>query len=318
DLQKVLSQYVGWGGLPQAFDDKNSSWSSEYLELKNLLDEDEYKSAMESTLTAFYTPPVVIRTMYKALEQMGMKTANILEPACGTGNFIGMLPVTLNECKLYGVELDKISGKIAQQLYQKSSIAVQGFENTALPDSFFDGCIGNVPFGDFKLLDKKYDKHNFLIHDYFFAKAIDKVRPGGVIAFITSKGTLDKESPTVRKYIAQRADLLGAIRLPDNTFKANAGTKVTSDIIFLQKRDSITDLEPEWVHLDTNEDGIKMNKYFIDHPEMICGNMVMESTQFGMDSACKANEDTTLEEQLNKAIQNIHAEIKEYEFDDIE
>ena len=315
--QKVLSQYVGWGGLPQAFDDKNSSWSSEYLELKNLLDEDEYKSAMESTLTAFYTPPVVIRTMYKALEQMGMKTANILEPACGTGNFIGMLPDTLNECKLYGVELDKISGKIAQQLYQKSSIAVQGFENTVLPDSFFDGCIGNVPFGDFKLLDKKYDKNNFLIHDYFFAKAIDKVRPGGVIAFITSKGTLDKESPAVRKYIAQRADLLGAIRLPDNTFKANAGTKVTSDIIFLQKRDSITDLEPEWVHLDTNEDGIKMNKYFIDYPEMICGNMVMESTQFGMDSACKANEDTTLEEQLNKAIQNIHAEIKEYEFDDI-
>ncbi len=315
--QKVLSQYVGWGGLPQAFDDKNSSWSSEYLELKNLLDEDEYKSAMESTLTAFYTPPVVIRTMYKALEQMGMKTANILEPACGTGNFIGMLPVTLNECKLYGVELDKISGKIAQQLYQKSSIAVQGFENTVLPDSFFDGCIGNVPFGDFKLLDKKYDKNNFLIHDYFFAKAIDKVRPGGVIAFITSKGTLDKESPAVRKYIAQRADLLGAIRLPDNTFKANAGTKVTSDIIFLQKRDSITDLEPEWVHLDTNEDGIKMNKYFIDHPEMICGNMVMESTQFGMDSTCKANEDTTLEEQLNNAIQNIHAEIKEYEFDDI-
>ena len=315
--QKVLSQYVGWGGLPQAFDDKNSSWSSEYLELKNLLDEDEYKSAMESTLTAFYTPPVVIRTMYKALEQMGMKTANILEPACGTGNFIGMLPDTLNECKLYGVELDKISGKIAQQLYQKSSIAVQGFENTVLPDSFFDGCIGNVPFGDFKLLDKKYDKNNFLIHDYFFAKAIDKVRPGGVIAFITSKGTLDKESPAVRKYIAQRADLLGAIRLPDNTFKANAGTKVTSDIIFLQKRDSITDLEPEWVHLDTNEDGIKMNKYFIDHPEMICGNMVMESTQFGMDSTCKANEDTTLEEQLNDAIQNIHAEIKEYEFDDI-
>ena len=315
--QKVLSQYVGWGGLPQAFDDKNSSWSSEYLELKNLLDEDEYKSAMESTLTAFYTPPVVIRTMYKALEQMGMKTANILEPACGTGNFIGMLPDTLNECKLYGVELDKISGKIAQQLYQKSSIAVQGFENTVLPDSFFDGCIGNVPFGDFKLLDKKYDKNNFLIHDYFFAKAIDKVRPGGVIAFITSKGTLDKESPAVRKYIAQRADLLGAIRLPDNTFKANAGTKVTSDIIFLQKRDSITDLEPEWVHLDTNEDGIKMNKYFIDHPEMICGNMVMDSTQFGMDSTCKANEDTTLEEQLNDAIQNIHAEIKEYEFDDI-
>ena len=315
--QKVLSQYVGWGGLPQAFDDKNSSWSSEYLELKNLLDEDEYKSAMESTLTAFYTPPVVIRTMYKALEQMGMKTANILEPACGTGNFIGMLPDTLNECKLYGVELDKISGKIAQQLYQKSSIAVQGFENTVLPDSFFDGCIGNVPFGDFKLLDKKYDKNNFLIHDYFFAKSIDKVRPGGVIAFITSKGTLDKESPAVRKYIAQRADLLGAIRLPDNTFKANAGTKVTSDIIFLQKRDSITDLEPEWVHLDTNEDGIKMNKYFIDHPEMICGNMVMESTQFGMDSTCKANEDTTLEEQLNNAIQNIHAEIKEYEFDDI-
>lgn len=316
--QEILSGYVGWGGLAQAFDDKNSSWSSEYLELKSLLDEDEYKSAMESTLTAFYTPPVVVRTMYKVLEQMGMKSANILEPACGTGNFIGMLPDTLSECKLYGIELDKISGKIAQQLYQKSSIAVQGFEDTALPDSFFDGCIGNVPFGDFKLLDKKYDKHNFLIHDYFFAKAIDKVRPGGIIAFITSKGTLDKESSNVRKYIAQRADLLGAIRLPDNTFKANAGTKVTSDIIFLQKRDSITDIEPDWVYLDTNEDGIKMNKYFIDHPEMICGNIVMESTQFGMDSACKAIEDISLEEQLSEIIQNIHAEIKEYEFDDIE
>ncbi len=315
--QKVLSQYVGWGSLSQAFEENNSSWADEHLKLKNILDEEEYRSAMSSTRTSFYTPPVVIRTMYKALESMGMKDGNILEPSCGVGNFLGMIPDTLKDCKLYGIEVDSISGRIARQLYQKSSIAVQGYENTELPDSFFDGAIGNVPFDSLKLLDKRYDKHNFLIHDYFFAKTLDKVRPGGIVAFITSKGTLDKENPSVRKYIAQRADLLGAIRLPNNTFKDNAGTKVTSDIIFLQKRDSITDLEPDWVYLDIDENGIKMNKYFVDNPDMVCGNMKMESTRYGMDSTCEAREDISLEEQLNNAISNIHAEIKEYEIDDI-
>ena len=314
--QEILSKYVGWGGLPQAFDEKDSSWSNEYSILKNLLDEKEYSQARESTLTAFYTPPVVIRSMYKALENMGLKTGNILEPSCGVGNFIGMLPDSLEDCKLYGVELDSISGRIARQLYQKSTVAVQGYEDTNLPNSFFDVAVGNVPFGDFKVLDKKYDKHKFLIHDYFFAKTLDKVRPGGVIAFITSKGTLDKENPSVRKYIAQRADLLGAIRLPNNTFKANAGTEVTSDIIFLQKRDSITDIEPDWVYLGENDDGIKMNQYFIDNPEMILGNMEMISTRFGYDSAC-ISDDEKLEDKLERAISNIHVEVKEYELDDI-
>ena len=314
--QEILSKYVGWGGLPQAFDEKDSSWSNEYSILKNLLDEKEYSQARESTLTAFYTPPVVIGSMYKALENMGLKTGNILEPSCGVGNFIGMLPDSLENCKLYGVELDSISGRIARQLYQKSTVAVQGYEDTNLPNSFFDVAVGNVPFGDFKVLDKKYDKHKFLIHDYFFAKTLDKVRPGGVIAFITSKGTLDKENPSVRKYIAQRADLLGAIRLPNNTFKANAGTEVTSDIIFLQKRDSITDIEPDWVYLGENDDGIKMNQYFIDNPEMILGNMEMISTRFGYDSACISDSEK-LEDKLERAISNIHAEVKEYELDDI-
>ena len=315
--QEILSKYVGWGGLPQAFDDRDSSWSNEYHILKNLLDETEYSQARESTLTAFYTPPIVINSMYKALENMGLKTGNILEPSCGTGNFIGMLPDSLAECKIYGIELDSISGRIARQLYQKSSIAVQGYENTALPNSFFDVAIGNVPFGDFKVSDKKYDKNKFLIHDYFFAKTLDKVRPGGVVAFITSKGTLDKENPSVRRYIAQRADLLGAIRLPNNTFKANAGTEVTSDIIFLQKRDSITDIEPDWVYLDTNENGIKMNKYFVDNPEMIMGNMETISTRFGYDSACIANDNQDLSSMLEQAITNIHAEVKDYVLDDI-
>lgn len=314
--QEILSKYVGWGGLPQAFDEKDSSWSNGYSILKNLLDEKDYSQARESTLTAFYTPPVVIRSMYKALENMGLKTGNILEPSCGVGNFIGMLPDSLENCKLYGVELDSISGRIARQLYQKSTVAVQGYEDTNLPNSFFDVAVGNVPFGDFKVLDKKYDKHKFLIHDYFFAKTLDKVRPGGVIAFITSKGTLDKENPSVRKYIAQRADLLGAIRLPNNTFKANAGTEVTSDIIFLQKRDSITDIEPDWVYLGENDDGIKMNQYFIDNPEMILGNMEMISTRFGYDSAC-ISDGEKLEDKLERAISNIHAEVKEYELDDI-
>ena len=316
--QDILSKYVGWGGLSQAFEEDNSSWSNEHYILKNLLDETEYSQAQESTLTAFYTPPVVINSMYQALENMGLKTGNILEPSCGIGNFIGMRPDSLSDCKIYGIELDSVSGRIARQLYQKSSIAVQGYENTDLPNSFFDVAIGNVPFGDFKVLDKKYDKHNFLIHDYFFAKTLDKVRPGGVVAFITSKGTMDKENSNVRRYLAQRADLLGAIRLPNNTFKDAAGTEVTSDIIFLQKRDSITDIEPDWVYLDTDENGIKMNKYFVDNPDMIMGNMQMISSRFGMDSACIADENISLENKLKEAIPNIHAEVKEYEIDDME
>ena len=324
--QEVLSGYVGWGGLADAFDE--TKWSTECLGLKELLDADEFAAARESTLTAFYTPPVVIKSIYQALANMGQRDAapnsrlpawNILEPACGIGNFMGLLPEGMADSKLYGVELDSISGRIAQQLYQKSSIAVQGFEKTALPDSFFDVAVGNVPFGQFKVADKRYDKNNFLIHDYFFGKALDKVRPGGIIAFITSKGTLDKENPAVRKYIAQRADLLGAIRLPNNTFKANAGTEVTADIIFLQKRDRIIDIEPatrapwDWVHLDTDENGIKQNRYFVEHPEMVLGEMVMESTQYGIDSTCKPIESADLTDLLRDAVANIHAEISDYE-----
>ena len=316
--QDILSKYVGWGGLSMAFEENNLSWSNEHHILKNILDESEYNQAQESTLTAFYTPPIVIKAMYKALENMGLKTGNILEPSCGIGNFIGMCPNTLNDCKIYGIELDNISGRIAKQLYQKSSIVVQGYENTDLPNSFFDVAIGNVPFGEFKVLDKKYDKYNFLIHDYFFAKTLDKIRPGGVIAFITSKGTMDKENPSVRRYLAQRANLLGAIRLPNDTFKAAAGTEVTSDIIFLQKRESVVDIEPDWVYLDTDENGIKMNKYFIDNPDMIMGNMQMVSGRFGMDSACISDESISLKDRLNDAIPKIHAEINEYEVEDIE
>ena len=312
--QEVLSRYVGWGGLADCFDEKHSK----YLELKSLLDETEYEAARESTLTAFYTPPVVIRSMYKALENMNFKTGNILEPSCGIGNFMGMLPESLGSSKIYGIELDSISSRIAQQLYQNSSIASRGYEATDLPDSFFDCAIGNVPFGQFKVLDKRYDKHNFLIHDYFFARTLDKVRPGGIVAFITSKGTLDKENPNVRKYIAQRADLIGAIRLPNNTFKSAAGTEVTSDIIFLQKRDRIIDADPDWVHLNTDENGVKMNQYFVDNPDMIMGEMKMVSGPFGPESACVPYEDKDLEEMLSDAIQNIHAEVTEYEFEDFE
>ena len=316
--QNILSKYVGWGGLSQAFDENNIQWNNEYTELKSLLTEEEYKNAMESTLTAFYTPPIVIRAMYKALENMGFKNGNILEPSCGTGNFLGMVPETLKTSNLYGIELDSISGRIARQLYQKSSIAIEGYEKTELPDSFFDVAIGNVPFGDFKLNDKRYDKNNFLIHDYFFAKTLDKVRPGGIVAFITSKGTLDKENPSVRKYIAQRAELLGAIRLPNSTFKNNAGTEVTSDIIFLQKRDGITDIEPDWVYLDKDENGITMNNYFIENPDMIMGNMEMVSTRFGYDSACKLEDNSRLEDMLNNAITNIHTEINEYDIEEVD
>ena len=312
--QRVLADYVGWGGLSEFFKEDNPH----YTELKNVLSDEEYASARESTLTAFYTPPVVIKAVYSALENMHFQTGNVLEPSCGIGNFMGLVPESMNGAKFYGVELDSISGRIAQQLYQKNSIAVQGFENTNLPDSFFDAAIGNVPFGQFKVPDKRYDKHNFLIHDYFFARTLDKVRPGGVVAFISSKGTMDKENPAVRKYIAQRADLLGAIRLPNDTFKAAAGTEVTSDIIFLQKRDRLIDIEPEWVHLATDENGIKMNSYFVNNPEMILGDMQLISGAHGMEPACIAYDGSDLGELLQDAIQNIHAEITEYEIDDLE
>ena len=312
--QEILSRYVGWGGLANCFEQT----SPHYEELKSLLDSEEYAAARASTLTAFYTPPVVIRGIYKALSQMGFTQGNILEPSCGTGNFLGLLPADMAGSKAYGVELDSISGRIAGQLYQNASISVNGFETVQMPDSFFDVAVGNVPFGDFKVLDKRYDKHHWLIHDYFFGKTLDKVRPGGIVAFITSKGTLDKENSAVRKYLAQRADLIGAIRLPDNTFKQNAGTEVTSDIIFLQKRDNITDLDQDWVHLDTDENGIRMNRYFVQHPEMILGDMVMESTRFGPDSACKAREGEDLSEQLANAIQFLQAEIKPYELEELD
>ena len=311
--QIILSKYVGWGGLSEAFDENNSAWATEYLELSSVLTPEEYASARESTLTAFYTPPEVITAIYKAMEQMGFKEGNLLEPSCGIGNFIGMLPDTMQDSKIYGVELDTISAGIAQQLYQKTTIAAQGFEETNLPDSFFDGVVGNVPFGDFKVSDKRYDKHKFLIHDYFFAKSLDKLRPGGVMALVTSKGTMDKETLAVRKYIAQRAELLGAIRLPNNTFKGNAGTEVISDILILQKRDRLIDIEPDWVHLDTDENGIKMNSYFVQHPEMILGEMKMVSGRFGMEATCVPYENTDLAAQLDEAVANIHGEITEYE-----
>lgn len=311
--QIILSKYVGWGGLSEAFDENNSAWATEYLELSSVLTPEEYASARESTLTAFYTPPEVITAIYKAMEQMGFKEGNLLEPSCGIGNFIGMLPDTMQDSKIYGVEVDTISAGIAQQLYQKTTIAAQGFEETNLPDSFFDGVVGNVPFGDFKVSDKRYDKHKFLIHDYFFAKSLDKLRPGGVMALVTSKGTMDKETLAVRKYIAQRAELLGAIRLPNNTFKGNAGTEVISDILILQKRDRLIDIEPDWVHLDTDENGIKMNSYFVQHPEMILGEMKMVSGRFGMEATCVPYENADLAAQLDEAVANIHGEITEYE-----
>ena len=311
--QIILSKYVGWGGLSEAFDENNSVWATEYLELSSVLTPEEYASARESTLTAFYTPPEVITAIYKAMEQMGFKEGNLLEPSCGIGNFIGMLPDAMQDSKIYGVELDTISAGIAQQLYQKTTIAAEGFEETNLPDSFFDGVVGNVPFGDFKVSDKRYDKHKFLIHDYFFAKSLDKLRPGGVMALVTSKGTMDKETLAVRKYIAQRAELLGAIRLPNNTFKGNAGTEVVSDILILQKRDRLIDIEPDWVHLDTDENGIKMNSYFVQHPEMILGEMKMVSGRFGMEATCVPYENADLAAQLDEAVANIHGEITEYE-----
>ena len=312
--QEILFRYVGWGGLADCFDEKHSK----FQELKALLSEEEYTAARASSLTAFYTSPVIIQAMYQALAQMGFREGNILEPSCGVGNFIGMIPDSMAGSHAYGVELDSISGRIAQQLYQNSSIAVTGFEKVQMPDSFFDVAIGNVPFGDFKVLDKRYDKHHWLIHDYFFGKTLDKVRPGGIVAFITSKGTMDKENSNLRKYLAQRADLIGAIRLPNTAFKRNAGTEVTSDILFLQKRDRMTDIEPDWVHLDTDPNGIRMNSYFVQNPEMILGEMVMESTRFGMDSVCKADDNADLSELLQEAIHNLHAEITEYQQEELE
>ena len=316
--QVILSKYVGWGGIPEAFDERNSAWATEYLELSTVLTPEEYSAARESTLTAFYTPPEVINAVYSAIENMGFKQGNILEPSCGIGNFIGMLPDSMKDSKIYGVELDKISGSIAQQLYQKHSIAVQGFEETNLPDSFFDVAVGNVPFGDFKVIDKRYDKHKFLIHDYFFAKTLDKLRPGGVMAFITSKGTMDKENNLVRKYIAQRAELLGAIRLPNDTFKGNAGTEVVSDILFLKKRDRILDLSPDWVDLAVNDDGIKMNSYFVQNPEMILGEMKMVSGRFGMEATCEPIDGADLKAQLAEAVSKINGTITAYEQNEIE
>ena len=316
DEQKILSRYVGWGGIPEAFDERAGAWHTEYAMLKNILTPEEYESARESTLTAFYTPPTVIKAVYKAMEQLGFREGNILEPSCGIGHFIGMLPDSMQESKVYGVELDTVSAGIAQQLYQKTSIVAQGFEEANLPDSFFDAVVGNVPFGDFKVPDKRYDKHKFLIHDYFFAKSLDKLRPGGVMALITSKGTMDKENPAVRKYIAQRADLLGAIRLPNNAFKGNAGTEVVSDILILQKRDRIVDIEPDWVHLGTDENGITMNSYFVEHPEMILGEMKMVSGRFGPEPSCVPYGDADLAEQLSEAVANIHGEITAYEVED--
>lgn len=310
--QEVLSQYVGWGGLPMAFDEHNAAWAEEFKELYASLSPEEYRAAMESTLTAFYTPPVVIKAMYDALDRLGFLQGNILEPSCGTGNFFGLLPESMQNSKLHGVEIDSLTGRIAKQLYQKANIAIEGFEKTNLPDDHFDVVLGNVPFGEIRVNDSRYNAQKFLIHDYFFAKALDKVRAGGVVMFITSKGTMDKASPEVRKYIARRAVLLGAIRLPDNTFKANAGTEVTSDILILQKRDRVMDIEPDWVHLDTDENGVTMNRYFVEHPEMVLGEIKMESTRFGtFEPVCKARKDIPLSEFLSNAVQRINGEIPE-------
>ena len=312
--QEVLSRYVGWGGCADAFDETKESWSSEYTELKDLLTEKEYESARASVLNAHYTSPAVIKAIYKAIENMGFRTGNILEPSCGIGNFFGLLPGSMAGSKLYGIELDSITGRIAKQLYQNANIAIQGYEETSLPDSFFDIAIGNVPFGDYGVADKRYDKNRFLIHDYFIAKTLDKVRPGGIIAFVTSSGTMDKKNPSVRKYIAQRADLLGAVRLPNNAFLANAGTGVVADILFLQKRDRPIEIEPDWIHLGKTDGGFTINQYFVDNPGMILGELSEESTQYGKQAVTvKPIAGAELPKQLSNAITNIHAEITEPE-----
>ncbi|MBS5452913.1 MAG: DEAD/DEAH box helicase family protein [Ruminococcus sp.] len=325
--QEILSRYVGWGGLPQAFDENNEQWADEFIELYGLLSPEEYEAAKSTTLNAHYTSPTVIKAIYQVVENMGFRTGNILEPSCGIGNFFGLVPESLNESKLFGVELDSITGRIAQQLYQQNSIAVQGFEDTELPDSFFDLAIGNVPFGSYSVHDKRYNKHHFLIHDYFFAKTIDKVRPGGIVAFITSKGTLDKQNPEVRKYIAERAELIGAIRLPNNAFLANAGTKVTADVIFLQKRDKLIDVSMpeadsglEWLHLGQTENGVPINQYFIDHPEMVLGEMDFDNSMYGnaKETTCKPFEGQSLSDLLAEAVQNLHAEYTDYEIEELD
>ncbi len=315
--QKFLSQYIGWGGLADAFDQSNSAWANEYQELKNLLTPEEYTSARESTLNAHYTSPVIIRGIYEALSRMGFEKGNILEPAMGIGNFYGCLPEKMQESRLYGVELDSLTGRIAKQLYPRADITISGFEKTEYPDDFFDVAVGNVPFGQYKVSDRQYNKYHFLIHDYFFAKTLDKVRPGGIIAFITSKGTMDKKNPEMRKYLAQRAELLGAVRLPNTAFKENAGTEVTSDILFLKKRDRVMDLEPDWVHL-TEKDGIVMNKYFVDHPEMILGRMEMVSGPYGMESTCLPDESLPLSEQLQNALSHVEGSIEQADFIEID
>ena len=315
--QEVLSKYVGWGGLADAFDETKSAWAKEYAELKTLLSEEEYISARESTLNAHYTSPVIIQGIYRTLQRIGFTKGNLLEPSMGIGNFFGMLPETMRESHLYGVELDSLTGRIARQLYPKANITVDGYEKTSFPNDFFDAAVGNVPFGQYKVADKKYDKYNFLIHDYFFGKTLDQVRPGGVIAFITSKGTMDKENPKVRKYIAQRAELLGAVRLPNTAFKANAGTEVTSDILFLQKRDRIVDIEPDWVHLSQDENGIAMNSYFVEHPEMVVGSMEMVSGPYGMESTCVPDDSITFEEQLQKSLSFVKGSYEEIELEEL-
>ena len=317
--QKILSRYVGWGGIPQAFEESNSSWANEYLELKNTLSPEEYSAARASTLNAFYTSPIVIRSMYEALENMGLKQGNILEPSCGVGNFMGLIPESMGKANMYGVELDPVSGRIAKQLYQKNKIAVQGFEETSYPDSFFDCVIGNVPFGAYQVSDRRYDRHHFMIHDYFIAKSLDLVRPGGVVAVVTSSGTMDKQNPAVRQYIANRAELLGAIRLPNNAFQRNANTSVVSDILFFQKRDRASIEEPEWLNLKETPEGYSVNAYFAKHPEMVLGEFTTESTQYGkQEVTVKPKEGITLEEQLKEAIRNIHGTITELELSDTE
>ena len=317
--QEILSRYVGWGGIPQVFEERNSSWANEYLELKNTLSPEEYSAARASTLNAFYTSPTVIRSMYEALENMGLKQGNILEPSCGVGNFMGLIPESMGKANMYGVELDPVSGRIAKQLYQKNKIAVQGFEETSYPDSFFDCVIGNVPFGAYQVSDRRYDRHHFMIHDYFIAKSLDLVRPGGVVAVVTSSGTMDKQNPAVRQYIANRAELLGAIRLPNNAFQRNANTSVVSDILFFQKRDRASIEEPEWLNLKETPEGYSVNAYFAEHPEMVLGDFTTESTQYGkQEVTVKPKEGITLEEQLKEAIRNIHGTIKELELSDTE
>ena len=317
--QEILSRYVGWGGIPQAFEENNSSWANEYLELKNTLSPEEYSAARASTLNAFYTSPTVIRSMYEALENMGLKQGNILEPSCGVGNFMGLIPESMSKANMYGVELDPVSGRIAKQLYQKNKIAVQGFEETSYPDSFFDCVIGNVPFGAYQVSDRRYDRHHFMIHDYFIAKSLDLVRPGGVVAVVTSSGTMDKQNPAVRQYIANRAELLGAIRLPNNAFQRNANTSVVSDILFFQKRDRASIEEPEWLNLKEIPEGYSVNAYFAEHPEMVLGDFTTESTQYGkQEVTVKPKEGITLEEQLKEAIRNIHGTITELELSDTE